>query len=78
MFSPVDKRQEYKLVPVECQQEEVFRGFGNGKPFTEDTLPRAMVFCRIPFDEHSWGVAAYACHKRFNLRNSGITLQGAA
>ena len=43
MFSPIDKRQEHKLLPVECQQDRSFIGFAGGYPFPDISIRQPAV-----------------------------------
>jgi hypothetical protein len=81
MPSPLDKQQEHKISPVECQQEQLFIrrvGRQNVPDFFSRLMAAKSPGGRIPIDGHSKGVAAYACHKPFNPQKfEVISSQGA-
>jgi hypothetical protein len=81
MAVPLDKQQKHKISPVECQQKQsaVKRaGCENVFEILRDPAFDPWPPAPIPVDGHSQGMAAYACHERYNPRSSdGNTLQGA-
>jgi len=55
--------------------EEVFTGFGNGKPFAEDSLPAANAIAAVfRLTKHSWAWQHTLATNGSTCRNSGALL----